>query len=245
MMNTPSVNLDSRLSLAFDMYDPCELAADIGTDHAHLPAALLQRGRCQRMILTDISEGALKNARAEILRCRLSDRAELRLGDGLSPLREECGMISVMGMGGRTIRDILLSGRDRLRGASLILSAHTDWHLIRAAVRDIGYHLDREEPCQAAGRYYLVLRARPGEAPLTEREIRLGGPLFRSRSPMLLPFLRRRRDVLCAQLKGLKSAQTPDTGLIRRVEGDIRFYEEQINTAGGISHDSTGYLSPD
>ena len=50
-----AIRLDARLSLAYDLYDPCELAADIGTDHAHLPAALLQRGRCQHMILTDLS----------------------------------------------------------------------------------------------------------------------------------------------------------------------------------------------
>ena len=39
--------LDPRLSLAYDLYDSCELAADIGTDHAHLPAALLQRAVCR------------------------------------------------------------------------------------------------------------------------------------------------------------------------------------------------------
>ena len=60
------IQLDARLSLAYDLYDPCDLAADIGTDHAHLPAALLQRGRCQHMILTDLSESALNNARGEI-----------------------------------------------------------------------------------------------------------------------------------------------------------------------------------
>ena len=194
--------LDPRLSLAFDLYDPCELAADIGTDHAHLPAALLQRGRCQHMILTDISKSALENARMEIIRLRLTDRVSLRLGDGLSPVFEKCGAISVMGMGGRTIRDILLSGASRLQGATLVLSAHTDWHLIRSAVQDIGYYLDREEPCFAAGRYYLVLRARPGSFPMTEQEIRLGRPLFRSESPVLIPFLRRRREVRQEHLRG-------------------------------------------
>lgn len=49
------VMLDERLSLACDLYPVCRLAADIGTDHARLPAALLQRGRCQHMVLTDIS----------------------------------------------------------------------------------------------------------------------------------------------------------------------------------------------
>ena len=223
------IRLDARLSLAYDLYDPCELAADIGTDHAHLPAALLQRGRCRHMILTDLSESALRNARDEMIRLRLTDRVSLRAGDGLSPLDEACGMISVTGMGGRTIRGILLEGREKLRGASLILSAHTDLPLIRDAVRLIGYHLDREEPCFCAGRYYLVIRARPGARDMTPREIRLGGPLFDSASGQLIPWLTRRRDVLAESLHGLLSAETPDEELIAQVREDIAFYNDRIS----------------
>ena len=225
------IQLDARLSLAYDLYDPCELAADIGTDHAHLPAALLQRGRCQHMILTDLSESALKNARDTIILCRLSDRADLRAGNGLQPLREEtCGMISITGMGGRTVHDILLDGRDKLRGASLVLSAHTDLPLIREAVCRIGYHLDREEPCFSAGRYYLVLRARPGAREMTPREIRLGGPLFASASDQLLPCLSRRRDVLREKLDGLLSAGEPEEALIVQLREDIAYYSRQIDS---------------
>ena len=222
------IQLDSRLSLAFELYDPCDLAADIGTDHAHLPAALLQRGRCQRMILTDISESALRNARDGMIRFGLTDRVILRRGDGLSPLDEPCGMISVTGMGGRTVRDILLSGKEKLRGASLVLSAHTDLPLIREAVRDIGYHLDREEPCFCAGRYYLVLRARPGRKEVSDREIRLGGLLFDSASPQLVPYLARRRSVLEEKLSGLLAAREPDASLIARLRDDIAFYTARI-----------------
>lgn len=219
------INLDIRLSLAFELYDACELAADIGTDHAHLPAALLQRGRCQHMILTDLSESALKNARETVIRCRLSDRTDLRAGNGLQPLEEACGMISVTGMGGRTVHDILLEGMEKLKGASLVLSAHTDLPLIREAVCRIGYHLDREEPCFCAGRYYLVLRARPGACSLSPRELRLGGPLFESASPQLIPYLTRRREVLQDKLRGLVSADKPEDALIAQVREDIAFYD--------------------
>ncbi len=222
--------LDPRLSLAFDLYDSCELAADIGTDHAHLPAALLQRGRCQHMILTDISESALDNARNEIIRRNLTERVSLRLGDGLTPVEEKCGMISIMGMGGRTIRDILLSGREHLRGASLLLSAHTDWHLIRSAVQEIGYHLDREDPCFSSGRYYLVLRARPGSGALSDQEIRLGGPLFSSASPVLYAFVLRRRDVLQKHLCGIRSSAVPDESEIRLLEKDLLFYNRFLSS---------------
>ena len=233
------IQLDARLSLAYDLYDPCELAADIGTDHAHLPAALLQRGRCQRMILTDLSESALCNARNEMIRCRLMDRVSLRAGDGLAPLSEACGMISVTGMGGRTIRDILLEGKEKLQGASLVLSAHTDLPLIREAVQEIGYHLDREEPCFCAGRFYLVLRARPGAREMTPREIRLGGPLFESSSDQLIPYLSRRLDVLLDRLRGLESAETPDEEQIAQVREDAEYYREFIRK-GRQSHDSEG-----
>ena len=222
------IQLDARLSLAYDLYDPCDLAADIGTDHAHLPAALLQRGRCQHMILTDLSESALKNARETVIRCRLSDRTDLRAGNGLQPLVEACGMISVTGMGGRTVHDILLEGMEKLKGASLVLSAHTDLPLIREAVCRIGYHLDREEPCFCAGRYYLVLRARPGACSLSPRELRLGGPLFESASPQLIPYLTRRREVLQDKLRGLVSADKPEDALIAQVREDIAFYDRFI-----------------
>lgn len=221
-------NLDPLLSLAFDLYGSCCLAADIGTDHAHLPAALLQRGRCQHMILTDISSGALDNARMEMIRLNLLEKVSLRLGDGLSPVHEKCDVISVMGMGGRTIRDILRTGVSRLQGASLILSAHTDWHLIRAVLPEIGYILEQEEPCFAAGRYYLVLRAIPGKKDLTDQEIRLGGPLFSSSSPVLKPFLKRRAEVLSERLAGLLSATDPDPDQIEQLRQDIRFLSSRI-----------------
>ena len=234
-----TIRLDARLSLAYDLYDPCELAADIGTDHAHLPAALLQRGRCLHMILTDLSESALANARNEMIRFRLTDRVTLRAGDGLAPLKESCGMISVTGMGGRTVRDILLSGKEKLCGASLVLSAHTDLPLIRDAVTRIGYHLDREEPCFCAGRYYLVMRARPGARPVTPREVRLGGPLFDSASEQLIPYLKRRRDVLENSLRGLLSAEKPDLPLISSVREDIDAYNDFIGK-GIKPHERTG-----
>jgi len=223
--------LDERLSMAYSFYVECDLAADIGTDHGFLPAALLASGRCRRMILTDLSASALENARKEMIRRGLLSRVSLRLGDGLAPLSEPCGVISVMGMGGRTIRDILLSGASRLAGASLILSAHTDLPLIRQAVRDVHYTLDREEPVLAGGRYYLVLRARPGDWEADARTLRLGGPLFRSGSPLLRPYLARRREILQERLRGLRSAREPNQELIAETLEDIHYYTQFLEDA--------------
>lgn len=222
------MRLDERLSLAFDLYENCELAADIGTDHALLPVALLRAGKCGRMILTDISEGAMENARDHIARANLAERAVLRMGDGLEPVLERCGMISILGMGGKTIRKILERGRDCLNGAGLLLSAHSDIPEIRAAAAEIGYRIVSETPCLSGGRYYLLLKAVPGGESLTAREIRLGKKLFESGSPVLLPYLRRQLSVQQARLKGLRAAGTSDPVLLERTEEDAEFYLEKI-----------------
>ena len=92
----PQMILDPRLQLAYDLYDRCRVAADIGTDHAYLPIALLRGGKCGRMILTDISPGALQNARTHIREASLGDQALLLEGDGLGVLPEKCEMISLL-----------------------------------------------------------------------------------------------------------------------------------------------------
>ena len=45
--------LDERLSLAAQLYEPCALGADIGTDHALLPCYLLTHNE---MSMIDIAE---------------------------------------------------------------------------------------------------------------------------------------------------------------------------------------------
>lgn len=60
--------LDERLSLAAQLYEPCALGADIGTDHALLPCYLLTHNICQEMILADVSPKALLHAEESVRR---------------------------------------------------------------------------------------------------------------------------------------------------------------------------------
>ena len=64
---------------------------------------------------------------------------------------------------------------------------------------------------------------------MSGREIRLGGPLFRSASPVLVPFLCRRKDILSRRLSGLLAASAPDHDSIRMLQGDIQYLEQQIS----------------
>lgn len=217
--------LDERLTLVAAMYEPCKWGADIGTDHAYLPRHLLKAGICQRMIAADISEGALANARATLTRARLLDRAVLTLADGLDAIDLPCGCVSITGMGGDTMAELLARGADKLHGAVLVLSAHTEHHHVRGAIRDIGYHIVREELCRAAGRFYVCWRAEPGAEAMSEEERLYGKLLWQSGSPLLHEYAAWRARVAGKRLEGLRAAAIPDSDTIFAVEREIAFYQ--------------------
>ena len=216
--------LDERLSLAAALYEPCELGADIGTDHGLLPCHLLEQNVCRRMILADVSPKALRHAEEQVHARNLENRARLIRADGLDALTEPCGCVSVMGMGGETIADILRRGQHQRRGAVLVLSSHTEHSLVRQAVRDIGYHLTREALCKAAGRFYIFWRAEPGEALLSDEAIRYGSLLWENTTPLLREYLRHRIEFTRSKLAGLRSAATPDQAAIAGAQRDLDWY---------------------
>lgn len=220
--------LDERLSLAAALYEPCALGADIGTDHGLLPCHLLKSGTCQRMIFADVSPKALQHAREQVTRQRLANRAELICANGLDALIHPCGCVSVMGMGGETIAEILTRGQEKLCGAVLVLSAHTDLHLVRQAVQAIGYHIVREELCRAAGRFYVVWRAEPGAAAMTDQELHFGTLLLEKPTPLLREYMTWRIAVLGERLRGLLSARTRDEAAIAALQTDIAFYQTRL-----------------
>ena len=217
--------LDERLLLAASLYEPCALGADVGTDHGLLPRHLLAEGVCKRMIVADISEKALRHARETIRLSGLEDRAEIVCADGLHAVTRPCGCVSIMGMGGETMAEILRRGQGRLHGAALVLSAHTEQHLVREVLRDIGYRITAERLCLAEGRYYIFWKAVPGQEDVTDSDLRYGRLLFEHNPEHLPGYLAWRIKYLTGKLKGLRSASAPDAALIARIEQDLAFYQ--------------------
>jgi len=82
--------------------------ADIGSDHAYLPIALCLEGKIECALASDINEGPVASARANIAKNGLVGKIEAIRADGLDMAREfapDC--ITVLGMGGELIVTIL------------------------------------------------------------------------------------------------------------------------------------------
>ncbi|MBR6030076.1 MAG: SAM-dependent methyltransferase [Clostridia bacterium] len=221
--------LSNRLTLAASLYTPCDMGADIGTDHAFLPCHLLVTGVCERMLLSDLSPKALARARAEVQRRGLEGRTELVCAPGLEALRETaCGCVSITGMGGETIADILRKGTEWLRGAALILSPQTEYPLVRRAALEIGYRPEQERLTRDDGRFYQVWRYVPGPWNPGEEALRYGSLLYSEEEFLLRAWLERRVSLCRKQLNGLRTAAAPDEQATAQAEGDLRFYEHQL-----------------
>ena len=220
--------LDERLTLAASLYQPCAWGADIGTDHAYLPCHLLRAGVCQHMIAADVSPKALARAKENLTRQGLMDRAEVILADGLDAVTRKCGCISVMGMGGELMGNILRSGQARLQGAVLVLGAHTELNLVRQAIVDVGYHIVQERLCKAAGRFYVFWRAEAGAEELSAEDIRYGKLLWQEDAVLLREYAAWRRRVHQDKERGLLAATTPDVAAICEVQADIAWYTNKL-----------------
>ena len=73
------IELSLRLRMVAGLVPPGSRLADIGTDHAYLPAALIQEGTIPAAIAADLRQGPLNRAKATVRECGLTGRVTFRL----------------------------------------------------------------------------------------------------------------------------------------------------------------------
>ncbi len=151
--------LDQRLRLAADLVRQGSRVADIGTDHAHLPVALVQEGRCPSAIASDVREGPAANARRTVTEAGLGDCIDIRLGDGLHTVQaQEVDDIVIAGMGGETIAAILEDAPWVKDGHyRLILQPMTRAEKLRAYLFENGFAIREERVTCVGHHWYTVL----------------------------------------------------------------------------------------
>ena len=118
---TKKIRLRPRLQAAANMINGSHLAADIGCDHGRLSVALLQQGRADRVIASDISAPSLQKATELAARCGLGSRLTTVLSDGMAHLGpDEADAIAICGMGGELIARILEANLPAAKNARCI-----------------------------------------------------------------------------------------------------------------------------
>jgi tRNA (adenine22-N1)-methyltransferase len=165
----------------------CRLA-DIGSDHSYLPAHLLIQGKICTAIAGEVNEGPLHSAQNLVEKLGLGSVMYVRKGDGLEVIEEgEVDVVSIAGMGGALICQILDQGLDKLsRVQRLILQPNVASHLVRQWLIDHHWELKQESILEEDGKHYEVLMAEPG---IPEKPYEHFNETEKERAILMGPFL--------------------------------------------------------
>lgn len=181
-----AVARSARLSQLVELVEQGARVADIATDHAWVPIALLSLERVSSAIGIDLHAAPLERAAANAARLRVADRLSLRRGSGLRPLEAgEADTVMMAGVGG-SLMAALLDERDlaALGVSRLILQTYAEPEVARAWVAARGWGLEAELMIEEREMFYttLVARRELPAAAMDERALWMGPLLCDERS---------------------------------------------------------------
>lgn len=152
------MKLTRRLTAAFDLVREGSVVADIGTDHAYLPIALVNDGICKKAYASDIGKGPLERARENIAEAGLDGVIETVLTDGAAYFDGKANEFIIAGMGGELIYRIICDAPFlKSEDIHLVLQPMTKVPFLRKALLGEGFLIHRERLVKEDGKIYTVL----------------------------------------------------------------------------------------
>ncbi len=164
--------------------------ADIGSDHGYLPVALMRRGAITAAVAGEVALTPFRAAERTVRENDLEPWISVRLADGLAAIEpaDAITVITLCGMGGETIRDILDSGKACLSGVErLILQPNGGEQPLRQWLMSHGYRILFEEVLRENRFDYEIIVAERGEpVHYTAEQLYFGPVQLQARSPAFL-----------------------------------------------------------
>ncbi len=172
------MNLSSRLDAVAGYIPQGSTVADIGTDHLQLPVYLINSGLCRSVIASELNRLPYRQAENLATFHRLTDKIQVRLGDGLKVLSPgEAQVIVIAGIGGNAIIKMLSGSPKALETIQrLILQPMTGAGYLRLWLVQNGWRIGDETITEEKGRLYCVIMAEHGRENAQDKFIIEIGP---------------------------------------------------------------------
>lgn len=171
------VNLSNRLMRVADFIPAQTRLLDVGSDHAYLPIYLASHQKIAYAIAGEVVKGPYESAKNNVALAALNSKISVRLASGLEAfdLSDDIGTITICGMGGRLILDILEKGLDKLDSVSrLILQPNNRENELRQWLVEHHFSIVEEDIISENDKIYEILVVEKGEMTLTTKEIQFG-----------------------------------------------------------------------
>lgn len=178
--------------------------ADIGSDHGYLPCWLVEHDVVEGAYACEIADGPLQACLSTVQLCHMEDKISVRKGDGLAPIvSENLDVISICGMGGNLICDILEANLEKVDVNTLVLQANINEGFVRDYLLTHGWMIIDEDIVEDMHHYYEIIVAAKGSQQLTKQQIYMGPYLLQNKGEIFKKKWLWQKDIHENILKGL------------------------------------------
>lgn len=226
-------HLSARLACVASLVPAGARVADIGSDHAYLPAALVLDGKIDFAIAGEVVRGPYENAVHEIKDHQLEGQVIPRLADGLAAIEpaDKVDTITIAGMGGSLIASILEKGKSKLTGIKrLVLQPNVGESQLREWLMNNRYQIMTEKIIEEDNHIYEIIVAEPSVVPFkySKYELDFGPFLLENKGPIFKKkwqeYLQREAHVI----DQMQKAQQPPVKKINEINQFLSQVKEAI-----------------
>ena len=226
--------LSKRLSLVGQEVPKGARLADIGSDHAYLPVALMLAGKIDFAVAGEVVKGPFESAKAQVAKNGLSEKIMVRLADGLAAVQaaDAIDTVTIAGMGGTLIAQILASGQEngQLKGSErLVLQPNVGEQQVRRWLAVNSYEIVAEHILEENNKRYEIIVAEPrktdSQLSYTPEELFFGPFLLKEKSPIFLAKWQQEAEQLRRVLQQLQQAATPQVAKVAELTSELQRIE--------------------
>lgn len=226
-------HLSARLACVASLVPAGARVADIGSDHAYLPAALVLDGKIDFAIAGEVVKGPYENAVREIKDHQLEGQVIPRLADGLTAIEpaDKVDTITIAGMGGSLIASILEKDKNKLTGIKrLVLQPNVGESQLREWLMNNHYQIMTEKIIEEDNHIYEIIVAEPSVVPFrySKYELDFGPFLLENKGPVFRKkwqeYLQREAHVI----DQMQKAQQPPVKKINEINQFLSQVKEAI-----------------
>ncbi|MBL3530064.1 SAM-dependent methyltransferase [Companilactobacillus zhachilii] len=184
--------LSKRLQAVYQMVDANTRVADIGSDHAYLPVELIEEKVANYAIAGEVAKGPMSRSKEDVEKFGLSDKIDVRLGDGLAVIKADdlIDTVVIAGMGGILIQSILTNATEEQLShvKTLVLQPNIGEPLVRRWLVENNFKIIDEDIVEEDHHVYEIIKAEKVTEPvtLTDAEFLMGPVLIQKKTPTFI-----------------------------------------------------------
>lgn len=228
--------LSQRLTVVGKAVPEGARLADIGSDHAYLPVALMLADKITYAVCGEVVAGPFHSAQTQVAKSGLTEKIVVRLADGLAAIEpaDNINAITIAGMGGTLIANILENGKiqGQLTGKErLILQPNVGEANVRFWLQKEGYQIIEEDILAENDKIYEVIVAEKTgvKQQLSEKEVFFGPHLLVEKNSVFLKKWQQEQQALKKVLTQLQKAKVIPEEKVVAIQKELSWIEEVLS----------------